>query len=212
MPVISKDNKVVTVIFSFATEAENQQILIEMMIDALQTTTQHQPGFVSASLHKSLDGLRVFNYAQWNTQADYEAFAQSPQDQAIGKKFSQFHFLGSRVYEVVISKPDHAYFAIEKGDLIHLGEFIVEPQNQQQLIELERQHVNIALEHPDLLSASFHRSLDGTRTANYGQWSRLDNFGEFLENPLYAPVRNYWKELAQNDYHLYEVVYVEPKE
>ncbi len=85
MPVISKNNDVVTVIFSFATEPGTQQKLIEMMAEAFQTTTQHQPGFVSASLHQSLDGLRVFNYAQWRTAAEYETFAQSPQDQAIGE-------------------------------------------------------------------------------------------------------------------------------
>ncbi len=67
-----------------------------------------------------LDGVRVFNYAQWRTQAEYEAFAQSPQDQAIGAKFSQFQLLDSHIYEVVISKPDDAPLKIAKGDLIHL--------------------------------------------------------------------------------------------
>ncbi|MGB3755659.1 MAG: antibiotic biosynthesis monooxygenase, partial [Rivularia sp. (in: cyanobacteria)] len=108
MPIISKNNQVVTIIFSFAVEPERQQELIDMMIDALEKTTKHQPGFVSASIHKSLDGTRVFNYAQWRTQAEYEAFAQSSQDRAIGERFSQFQLLDSHLYEVVISKPDNA--------------------------------------------------------------------------------------------------------
>jgi quinol monooxygenase YgiN len=164
MPVISISNDVVTVIFSFATEPGTQQKLIEMMTEALQTTTRHQPGFVSASLHQSLDGLRVFNYAQWRTAAEYEAFAPSPQDQAIGERFSHFKFLGVHLYEVVISKPEGVSLIIKKGDLIHLGEFKVKPRDQFRLIELERENVSVALEHPDLLSASFHRSLEGTRT------------------------------------------------
>jgi hypothetical protein len=46
MPTIAKNNDVITVIFSFAVEPERQQELINMMIDALETTTKHQPGFV----------------------------------------------------------------------------------------------------------------------------------------------------------------------
>ncbi|MBW4639493.1 MAG: antibiotic biosynthesis monooxygenase [Gloeocapsa sp. UFS-A4-WI-NPMV-4B04] len=210
MPTIAKHNEVITVIFSLATEPENQQELIDLMIDALQTTTQHQPGFVSASFHKSLDGTRVFNYAQWRTQAEYEAFAQSPQDQAISAKFSQFQLLDSHIYEVVISKPDDAPLRITIGDLIHFAEFRVKPENQQRLIELEHENVVIALEHPDLLSANFHRTLDGTRTANYGQWRSLDNFEALLKEPKYQSVRDYWKDLAENEFHLYEVVHTEP--
>jgi hypothetical protein len=80
---------------------------------------------------------------------------------------SPVSFLGVHLYEVVISKPEGASLLIKKGDLIHLGEFKVKPEDQLRLIELERENVSVALEHPDLLSASFHRSLDGTRTMNY---------------------------------------------
>jgi quinol monooxygenase YgiN len=210
MPIIAKNNEVVTVIFSFAVEPEHQQELIDMMIDALETTTKQQPGFVSASFHKSLDGVRVFNYAQWRTQAEYETFARSPQDQAISTRLSQFQLLDSHIYEVVISKPDDATLKITKGDLVHFAEFRVKPENQQRLIELERENVVIALEHPDLISASFHRSLDSTRTANYGQWRSLHNFEALLTESRYESVREYWKGLAENEFHLYEVVHTEP--
>lgn len=212
MPKIDKHNNVVTVIFSFATVPARQQELIDLMIDALETTTKHQPGFVSASFHKSLDGTRVFNYAQWRTQAEYEAFAQSPQDRAIGVKLAQFQLLEVHIYEVVISKPDDATLKIAKGDRIHFALFKVEPANQQRLIELERENVEIALEHPDLVSANFHRSLDGTRTANYGQWRSLDNFDALLKESKYEPVREYWQGLAENEFHLYEVVFIEPSQ
>lgn len=210
MPKIAKHNDVITVIFSFAVKPERQQELIDLMIDALETTTKHQLGFVSASLHKSLDGTRVFNYAQWRTQAEYETFAQSSEDQAIGARFAQFQLLDSHVYEVVISKPDDASLKIAKGDRIHFAEFRVKPENQQRLIDLERENVEIALEHPDLISANFHRSLDGTRTANYGQWRSLDNFDALLKELKYQSVREYWKGLAENEFHLYEVVFTEP--
>jgi quinol monooxygenase YgiN len=212
MPTIAKHNDLATVIFSFAVEPDRQQELIDLLIDSLETTTKHQPGFVSATLHKSLDGTRVFNYAQWRTQAEYETFAQSPEDQAIGAKFSQFQLLDSHIYEVSISKPDDATPKITIGDRIHLAYFRVKPENQQRLIDLERENVEIALQHPDLISANFHRSLDGTRTVNYGQWRSLDNFEALLKEPKYESVREYWKGLAENEFHLYEVVFTQPVE
>jgi hypothetical protein len=47
---------------------------------------------------------------------------------------------------------------------------------------------------------------------NYGQWRSLDHFEDFLQDPRYEPVRSYWKGLAENDYHLYQVVHTEPGE
>ncbi|GAP98041.1 antibiotic biosynthesis monooxygenase family protein [Leptolyngbya sp. NIES-2104] len=220
MPTIAKDNEVITVIFSLATAPDRQQELIDLMIDVLETTTKHHSGFISASFHKSLDGTRVFNYAQWRTQAEYEAFAQSPQDQAstypcseaIAAKLAQFQLLDSHIYEVVISKPDEALLKITKGDRIHFAEFRVKPEHQQQLVDLERENVEIALQHPDLISANFHRSLDGTRTANYGQWRSLDHFDALLKEAKYESVREYWQGLAENEFNLYEVVFTEPTE
>ncbi|WP_238360649.1 hypothetical protein [Iningainema tapete] len=77
---------------------------------------------------------------------------------------------------------------------------------------MERENVAIALLHPDLISANFHRSLDGTRTVNYGQWRSLENFEALLKEPKYAPVREYWQGLAENEFHLYSVVFTEPAE
>jgi 3-oxoacyl-[acyl-carrier protein] reductase len=57
-----------------------------------------------------------------------------------------------------------------------------------------------------------YTSLDGTRTVNYGQWCTLDNFELLLKEPKYEPVREYWKGLAKNEFHLYEVVFTQPAE
>lgn len=39
---------------------------------------RHAPGFISANLHVSLDRRHVTNYAQWKSQADYQAMLQNP--------------------------------------------------------------------------------------------------------------------------------------
>ena len=36
-------------------------------------------GFVSANLHKSLDGTQVANCAQWRSREDFEAMLEAPE-------------------------------------------------------------------------------------------------------------------------------------
>jgi quinol monooxygenase YgiN len=211
MPTIAKNNDVITVIIIFAVEPERQQELVNIIVEFVETGVKHQPGFVSSSIHKSLDGVRVMNYAQWQSQEYYEAFVNNAAVQSQGAKLANFHLLDSHVYEVAISVPEDATFKITKGGLIHLGEFKMQPENQQRLVELEREYVGIGLQHPDLMSANFHRSLDGTHTMNYGQWRTLDNFAELLK-PKYKPLSEYWQGLAENEFHLYEVVFTEPND
>lgn len=210
MPTIAKNNDLLTVVIIFAVEPEQQQELINAIAEFLETAVKYQSGFVSSSIHKSLDGVRVMNYAQWQSQEDYQAFINNSEVQSQGAKLSNFHLLDSHVYEVVISVPDDATLKIAKGGLIHLAEFKVQLENQQRLVELEREYVGIGLQHPDLISANFHRSLDGTRTVNYGQWRSLDNFEELLKDPKYKPLSEYWQGLAENQFHLYKVVFTEP--
>jgi quinol monooxygenase YgiN len=211
MPAIAKNNDVITVVIIFAVKPAQQQELIDIIIEFLETTVKHQPGFASSNIHKSIDGVRVMNYAQWRTQADCQAFVNNTEIQAQGQKLSNFQLHEAHTYEVTVSKPDDANLSINKGGLIHLAEFRVAPENQMRLVELEKEYVRVGLQNPGLLSANFHRSLDGVHTINYGQWRSFADFEELLKDPKYKPLSEYWQGIAENQFHLYEVVYTEPE-
>lgn len=57
----------------------NQDKLIQLLHDAYEKVIKYLPGFVSANFHKSLDGTRVVNYAQWKSQEAFEAVLQNPE-------------------------------------------------------------------------------------------------------------------------------------
>jgi quinol monooxygenase YgiN len=78
VPDISTTNRVVTLINVFTVEPTNQQRLLELLTRATEISVRHAPGFVSASLHRSLDGTKVTMYAQWRSVEDYEAMRQDP--------------------------------------------------------------------------------------------------------------------------------------
>lgn len=78
MSTISKDNKIVTLINVFTVEPAKQQRLVDLLVHATDTTMRHLPGFVSANIHRSLDGTRVANYAQWRSVEDFQAMQKNP--------------------------------------------------------------------------------------------------------------------------------------
>jgi heme-degrading monooxygenase HmoA len=77
MPTIARDNDVVTLINVFTVAPEDQERLVDVLVDATRVVMRRQPGFVSASIHKSFDGTRVTNYAQWRSLEAFEAMLRN---------------------------------------------------------------------------------------------------------------------------------------
>lgn len=76
--MISPSHKVVTLINVFTVEPANQRQLVELLASATETSVRHAPGFISASLHRGLDGTKVTMYAQWRSVEDYQAMRENP--------------------------------------------------------------------------------------------------------------------------------------
>ena len=205
MPTITTNNEVVTVIVIFNIEPEKQQELLDVVAEFVKSVKQ-QPGFVSANLHKSLDGLKVANYAQWKTVQDFENFLKNPEIQEKGAKIRAFN-PDSHIYEVVISESKEGIPEIDKRYIYHFAEIRMQPENQPRMIELAKEYVGIAMKLPGLVSANFHRSLDGTRVINYGQWSNQEVIENLKKQPGFGSESPYWEGIAENEHHLYELVF-----
>jgi quinol monooxygenase YgiN len=78
MSTIEKGNRILTLINVFTVEPENQEKLVKLLTDATEETMKHLPGFISANIHRSFDGTRVVNYAQWESQESFEAMQEDP--------------------------------------------------------------------------------------------------------------------------------------
>lgn len=79
MATISAEQDVVTLINVFTVEPEDQERLLEALAEGTEKVISKMPGFVSANLHKSLDGTKVTNYAQWRSREDYAAMLEHPE-------------------------------------------------------------------------------------------------------------------------------------
>ena len=208
MATLSLDNSLTTVMIIFTVKPEQQQELIDTIKEFLETV-QTLPGFVSASLHKSIDGVKVVNYAQWSSMDDFESFINNQEVKAKASKLFEFDPPDTHVYEIVTSESKVGTPKIKEGEyIVHVAEFSMQPENQPKMVELAKEHVKSAMEQPGLISATFHRSLDGTRVINYGQWANKEAIEELKKQPGFSKDKPYWEGLADNEYHLYEVVHI----
>jgi quinol monooxygenase YgiN len=70
--------RVITLINVFTVDPSNQQRLIDLLTSATETSVRHATGFISSTLHRSLDGTKVAMYAQWRSLDDYQAMRENP--------------------------------------------------------------------------------------------------------------------------------------
>ena len=86
MPTISKGRTPLTLINVFTVAPEKQDELIELLTEITEQNVRNHRGFVSASLHRGIDGKKVTMYAQWASVDDYETMRQdSGPAPALGK-------------------------------------------------------------------------------------------------------------------------------
>ena len=72
MTTISKEANFLTLINVFTVDPINQQKLVDLLTLATESTVRKVKGFISSSLHRSIDGTKVTMYAQWKSMEDYQ--------------------------------------------------------------------------------------------------------------------------------------------
>lgn len=75
---IEKSAPVVTLINVFTVDPSKQETLVKVLDDATNNVIKDMPGFVSANIHRGLDGRHVVNYAQWESREAMEAMLAHP--------------------------------------------------------------------------------------------------------------------------------------
>jgi heme-degrading monooxygenase HmoA len=78
MPTIQSGQQPVTQITIVEPEPGKQDEALSLMSERARFMSR-QPGFISISLHRSLDGRRIVNYIQWENRDLLHAAHQSPE-------------------------------------------------------------------------------------------------------------------------------------
>jgi heme-degrading monooxygenase HmoA len=214
--VVSKDNNVTTVMAIFPTEPEEQQGLVDTIRDFTLAAMRPQPGFISSTIHRSLDGLRVINYAQWKTQEEYFAFIKNAEVKVKAAKLSEFPKPDLHLYEIFISAPTGSEIALspDTEGLINFGIFKMRNlANQAHFMELAKEAVALVAGQTGLVSTHFHRSIagEGAYCVNYGLWKTQAEYAAMVDDPPFVEPIVEMLELADNEFQksLYKIVFTE---
>jgi len=97
--LVSREGHLVTLINVFETTPEQQQALIEQWVHFVEAV-KGEPGLIGTALHRSTDGARVINYAQWRSEADWDRFVQKYREQFAPRAQLAVH-VDPHLYEVV---------------------------------------------------------------------------------------------------------------
>ena len=101
MTTISKDNKILTLINVFTIDPAKQEQLVELLTLATETSVRKKEGFISASLHRGIDGTKVTMYAQWRSIEDYQKMRNTPDASPYLEQALTIAKFDSGMYEVV---------------------------------------------------------------------------------------------------------------
>jgi heme-degrading monooxygenase HmoA len=105
MPAIVQNADYATFINVFKCKPGDQEEVVRINVEIIDRVAVGRPGFISASVHRSTDGTRVFNYLQW----------ESPQHLASMQGSAEFRELGRRFAGLIEFEPHQC-------EVVHVGE------------------------------------------------------------------------------------------
>ncbi len=201
-PIVTQANGLLAEFAIFPVEPERQANLVELVIQQIKSLLQNQSGFVSATVLRSRDGLRVTSYLQWSNADTYIATQPLP----------AFAAPDVRPYEIFAAEPSGSQLqlSLEMEGLINFGIFkMKQPANQPRFLELFGQALQMVAGQPGLISTHAHRSLYGWRCINFGHWRSLEDYAAMDANRPFSPLFSEMLDLADNEYQktLHEVLF-----
>ena len=101
MTIASENDSTVTLINVFTVTQANQQRLIDLLTRASDGFVNRAPGFISATLHRSIDGRKVTMYARWRSMEDYQSMRQDPGPRPFLQEALTFATFEPGMYEIV---------------------------------------------------------------------------------------------------------------
>lgn len=123
-----------------------------------------------------------------------------------------------RSFRVATTDSDHQspvapnLLAVERTPCAHFGMFTLTIENQNRMVDLARAFAPKSLSTPGLMAINFHRSLDGRKVINFGQWAFVDiDFNQLNQQPGFRDEDLYWKGVAEAEPDFFDIVAVETR-
>ena len=149
---------------------------------------QAKPGFVSMTLHRSLDQKNLCVYAQWTDQRDLESALNDAAVQGAREKLDRWGQPDGRPYTFhSLIPPRDSSHAVLEICADHAITFVNvwrcdDSTRQKQLITAMEEEVEMIASKKGFLGMALHASLDGAYAGVYARWQSLSAFRAAVED------------------------------
>ncbi len=89
MVTLIQSNQLFIVIVHYTGASAEQQHLISTLNPGVDIFAK-QPGFISLTMHRSLDGTQIMVYLPWRSQADHEVCMTNPEFFTVGQEMMAY--------------------------------------------------------------------------------------------------------------------------
>nr|BAJ07850.1 putative oxygenase [Streptomyces sp. 2238-SVT4] len=139
-----------------------------------------QPGLVSGNIHRGTDGRSVLNYAQWESQAAYDAFRAETATKGRLDQALTFSRMDSVATEVVHTWQPAPRLSVDDGLLTAVVLITTTPEHQAEVLKELVQDDPALADTPGFVSDAVHRGLSGEHVVKYAQWEDEAAFRSYL--------------------------------
>lgn len=142
-----------------------------------------QTGLIAGNFHRSLDGRSVINYAQWESQEDYDAFlAEAGTRGRLGEALS-FSRMDNVTTEVIHTWDPPPELSVDKPWLTVVVVVSAAPEHAPEVLKEMTDDPSGLGEMPGYVSHAVHRGLSGEHVIKYAQWADEESYRAFARRP-----------------------------
>jgi quinol monooxygenase YgiN len=90
MVVLDPSKKILTLVSVVDVDPEHCDEVVRLFISTTEAVMMKMDGFISSSIHRSNDGTKVINYAQWKSEEALNAARRKPSAQVYYEKIAAY--------------------------------------------------------------------------------------------------------------------------
>ena len=210
---ISPSAEVLTVINLLKPAPENQAQVVDLLNQGLEQEISGLDGFISSTVHRSLDNEYVVNYAQWR-DADALQNVVTQLQAGNAPKMGEAFGLGNPDYHVHAIVDQQAAAPVQfdcDNTKLTLINFLVPAEGTETSVlaaQLAQGMVQDVMATPGFISSSIHQSQDSNLVINYAQWENQESVGDVVTRleAGQAPALGAAFSMSTPEFHAYQIV------
>ncbi|MBD0741397.1 antibiotic biosynthesis monooxygenase [Streptomyces sp. CBMA152] len=192
MPKISAEDKNLTVLNIFTTDApEKQEGLLGAMREIVDAAAY--PGWMSSTVHAGVDKPGTANFIQWRSQADLEDRYEEEEFEhrtlpLFGELTTSIRLLQNEIAYTQTKSGDGVEISPARADHTVIAVFGVEEKNQDALVDSMGPSMKFLDDVPGFVSHTVlkgiaARGLEGSFVISYSQWESKEAWDAYLAVP-----------------------------